>query len=149
MLHVEVHILVLVWYMYAHFSSFKSPYSRSTHIFCEKMVPTQSSLLSNGILLGRGPICYNNDGNQMFRMIVREHKQRAGNEPISDNLIPGLVRDIYLTCQDRGYRFLVHEGRGKWIEASKNTTMKMIRHQVRARNFLKQCTPSTPHSVHP
>jgi hypothetical protein len=83
------------------------------------------------ILLGRGGGSYNNAGNRMLRRLVKEHKQQHANGPLQHNVRQRLIREIYLTCQDGGYRFLVNMGTCGWIEASMHTTMKMIGRELR------------------
>ena len=93
--------------------------------------PDDKVAVSQVILLGRGGRCYNSAGNRMLRALVKERKEQHGNEPLSSTVKQRLVREIFLTCQGGGYRFLVNMGTCGWIEASMNTTMKMIGRELR------------------
>jgi hypothetical protein len=101
------------------------------------------------ILLGRGPYCYMNPGNRIFRKVIRSYStvyKRNTPRRVKKEIVESITRDL----KTQGHRFLVHsECLGAWREASSSLVHAKIGHALRdARNNVvrvtKACVGSEP-----
>ncbi|KAI2511883.1 hypothetical protein MHU86_2399 [Fragilaria crotonensis] len=68
------------------------------------------------ILLGRGPGCYNNPGNMVFRKMVKEYAFHYTNTALRREKT-AVVKMLIIKLEALGYRFLQRSSTGTWIEA--------------------------------
>ncbi|KAI2513573.1 hypothetical protein MHU86_713 [Fragilaria crotonensis] len=82
------------------------------------------------IMLGRGPTCYNNAGNIMFRKLLKEYelyyrKQARRSEKAA------LVKLLVSKLKAKGCRFLCRSAPGVWVEASTQVAERKMGHGLR------------------
>jgi hypothetical protein len=84
------------------------------------------------ILFGRGPKCYNHQGNKMFREIIK--RNAVNYHPKAPKLLKtACINEIFSQFANTGCRFLVRssEQDKSWIEASDEVAKKKISHAFR------------------
>jgi len=87
-------------------------------------------ILPTDIMLGRGPTCYNNPGNRVFRKMVMEHVVHYKNHARRKEKA-GLVTLVISKLQAKGYRFLHRSSTGEWVEAPSKIAEKKVGHGLR------------------
>jgi hypothetical protein len=104
----------------------------------------------NDILFGRGPFCYMNPGNRIFREKIRSYStlyERNTPRELKREIVESLTKLL----QAQGHRFLVHSSTsGIWREADPNLVHAKIGHALRdVRNSVaKQSSSSELSSPH-
>ncbi|KAI2504333.1 hypothetical protein MHU86_10098 [Fragilaria crotonensis] len=89
-----------------------------------------SLILPTDIMLGRGPTCYNNPGNRVFRKLVKEHVEHYKNEARRREKA-ALVKMLISKLRAKGYRFLHRSATGTWIDAPPHIVEKKVGHGLR------------------
>ena len=82
------------------------------------------------IMLGRGPTCYNNPGNRLFRKVVKAnaiyYKSKARRKDKA-----ALVVLLISKLEAKGCRFLHRSSCGTWVEALSTIVKKKVGHALR------------------
>ena len=82
------------------------------------------------IMFGRGPTCYNNPGNRVFRKLIKEHvvyyKNRASRKEKAD-----VVKMVVSKLEAQGCRFLHQPMHGIWVEAHSHIVKRKVGHGLR------------------
>ena len=91
---------------------------------------TTTVILPTDIMLGRGPTCYNNPGNRVFRKLVKEHVELYKNEARRREK-SALVKMLISKLSTKGYRFLHRSATGTWVEAPTHIVEKKVGHGLR------------------
>ncbi|KAI2504337.1 hypothetical protein MHU86_10102 [Fragilaria crotonensis] len=81
-------------------------------------------------MLGRGPTCYNNPGNRVFRKLVKEHVTHYKNEARRKEKA-ALVQLLVSKIEGNGYRFLHRSTAGTWVEAPPHIVKNKVGHGLR------------------
>lgn len=90
-----------------------------------------SLILPTDIMLGRGPTCYNNPGNKVFRKLVKEHVEHYKTEARRREKA-ALVKKLVSELSAKGYRFLHRRSAtGPWVEAPPHIVEKKVGHGLR------------------
>ncbi|KAI2513626.1 hypothetical protein MHU86_766 [Fragilaria crotonensis] len=82
------------------------------------------------IMLGRGPTCYNNAGNIMFRNLIKENVIYYRNQTRRSEKA-ALVKLVVSKLKAKGCRFLYRASPGVWVEASTQIAEKKVGHGLR------------------
>lgn len=82
------------------------------------------------IMLGRGPTCYNNVGNRIFRKLIKENVIFYRNQARRSEK-GALVKLLVSKLQAKGCRFFHRSSTGVWVEASPEIAEKKVGHGLR------------------
>ena len=101
---------------------------------CEPPCQTQAPVIPvdhlTDIMLGRGPTCYNNPGNRVFRKLVTAnaiyYKSKARRKDKA-----ALVELLISKIEANGCRFLHRSSCGTWVEALTTMVKKKVGHALR------------------
>jgi hypothetical protein len=92
--------------------------------------PCMALVLPTYIMLGRGPTCYNNPGNRVFRKLVKENVVHYKNQARRREKA-ALVRSLISKLGSQDFRFLHRSTSGIWVEAPTHVVEKKVGHGLR------------------
>ena len=82
------------------------------------------------IMLGRGPTCYNNPGNRVFRDMIKEHVANYKSDARRKEKA-AVVQVLVSKLESEGYRFLHRSTAGIWVEAPPRLVKNKVGHGLR------------------
>ena len=91
---------------------------------------SMTCIRSTDIMLGRGPTCYNNPGNRIFRKLIKEHVVFYKNQA-SRKEKAAVVTMLVSKLEAQGCRFLHQASLGIWAEAPSHIVKSKVGHGLR------------------
>ena len=93
-------------------------------------VPHVALIRPTDIILGRGPACYKNPGNRVFRKLVKTNAIYYTSQ-VRRKEKAALVNLLISMLKTQGCRFLRQSSRGTWVEAPTAIVKKKVGHGLR------------------
>ena len=86
------------------------------------------------ILIGRGPECFNNPGNEMFRNYINQNAGRY-QHTVRRREKASIVKSLVAELEVKGCRFLIRSFTGTWVQASARLIEKIASNELRDAQF--------------
>ena len=96
----------------------------------EVEAPAMTVIQPTDIMLGRGPTCYNNPGNRVFRDMIKEHVANYKSDARRKEKA-AVVQVLVSKLESEGYRFLHRSTAGIWVEAPPRLVKNKVGHGLR------------------
>ncbi|KAI2509702.1 hypothetical protein MHU86_4684 [Fragilaria crotonensis] len=82
------------------------------------------------IMIGKGPTCFNNAGNVLFRKFIKG-KVRRYQKAVLRGKKTSMVKSLASELHEKGCRFLLRSFTGTWVQASSRLIERKVNHALR------------------